>query len=95
MDGRKTFETHRDALDVPRSFETENSVTEAPHSLRPIVDNVINLCALVLKQRDCYGSYLGISGSQYVIVSEIAQAPSVTVTDLAREARRLRVIYCG
>ena len=49
------------------------------------VDALLSLCALVLKQRDCYGSCLGVSGPQFAIIIELAQSPGITVTDLARK----------
>jgi DNA-binding MarR family transcriptional regulator len=52
---------------------------------RRFVEALLSMCALVLKQRDCCGSYLGVSGPQYVMVLEIARSPGTTVTELARK----------
>lgn len=49
------------------------------------VDNLLNMYVLVLKQRECYGTYLGISGPQYVMVAEIARSPGITVKELSRK----------
>lgn len=52
---------------------------------RRFVATLLEIYALVLKKRDCYGSQLGVSGPQYDLITEIAQSSCLTVKELAQK----------
>ena len=70
----------------PRSTSIESFLTDGTdRAFRQMVNTLINISTLVLRHRDCCGSYLGVSGPQYLMVATIAQSPTVTVKELARQ----------
>jgi len=70
----------------PRSTSIESFLTDGTdRAFRQMVNTLINISTLVLRHRDCCGSYLGVSGPQYLMVATIAQSPNVTVKELARQ----------
>jgi len=69
----------------PDLLNGESASSDGNQHLERIIDSLIKMCALVLKQRDCCGAYLGVSGPQYVMIKEIGRSTSVTATELARK----------
>jgi MarR family transcriptional regulator, organic hydroperoxide resistance regulator len=52
---------------------------------RHLIYSLLNFSALMIRHRECYASYIGVTGSQYSMVVVIADARLATVSHVAEQ----------
>ncbi len=81
----QSFESPAGCGAIPTDARSTRSTSgDASLHLSRVVDSLTSLCALGLKQRELFGWYVGVSGPQYQMISEIERSTSITVSELAQ-----------
>ena len=51
---------------------------------RRLIHTLISFGGMIVRHRDMYGAYIGVTGPQYQMMTIIAGTPNVTATDIAK-----------
>ena len=69
----------------PPSISIENLLRDgSDREFRRLVHSLIGFAEMVVRHREIYGAYIGVTGPQYQMMTIIAGAPNVTVSDIAK-----------
>jgi MarR family transcriptional regulator, organic hydroperoxide resistance regulator len=70
----------------PLSISSETFLKDGTdRKFRHLIYSLLNFSALMIRHRECYASYIGVTGSQYSMVVIIADAQLATVGDVAEQ----------
>jgi DNA-binding MarR family transcriptional regulator len=51
---------------------------------RRLIYTLIRFSSMIVRHRDIYGAYIGVTGPQYLLMTIIAGTPNVTASDIAK-----------
>jgi MarR family transcriptional regulator, organic hydroperoxide resistance regulator len=72
----------------PLSISIEHFLAEgSDREFRQLIYRLLSFAALMTRHREYYASYIGVTGSQYSMISVIAENPTVTVSQIAEHMR--------
>src|ERR1700679_2388189 len=70
----------------PRSISIETFLKDGTdREFRHLIYSLLSFSALMMRHRDYYASYIGVTGSQYSMMAVIAEARFATVGDVAEQ----------
>ena len=70
----------------PLSISLETFLRDGTdHEFRHLINSLLSFSALMTRHREYYASYIGVTGSQYSMITLIAEARFATVGDVAEQ----------
>jgi DNA-binding MarR family transcriptional regulator len=70
----------------PLSISMENFLKDGTdREFRHLINSLLSFSALMMRHREYYASYIGVTGSQYSMMAVIAEARFATVSDVAEQ----------
>jgi len=69
----------------PLSISIESLVREgSDREFRRLIQSLVHFGEMIVRHRDIYGAYIGVSGPQYVMMTVIADLPDATTAQTAK-----------
>jgi DNA-binding MarR family transcriptional regulator len=83
--GRRNNATAKDRAFPPLSVTTDNLLRDgSDREFRRLIYSLVGFAEMVVRHRNAYGAYLGVTGPQYVMMTIIAESPNTTIRDVAK-----------
>lgn len=69
----------------PLSVTADNLLRDgSDREFRRLIYSLVGFAEMVVRHRNVYGAYIGVTGPQYVMMTIIAESPNMTVRDIAK-----------
>jgi MarR family transcriptional regulator, organic hydroperoxide resistance regulator len=82
--GRKQFDSEMTERFPPLSISMKTFLKDGTdREFRHLINSLLSFSALMTRHREYYASYIGVTGSQYTMMTLIAEARFATVGDVA------------
>jgi MarR family transcriptional regulator, organic hydroperoxide resistance regulator len=84
--GRKQFDSEMTESFPPLSISMKTFLKDGTdREFRHLINSLLSFSALMTRHREYYASYVGVTGSQYTMMTLIAEARFATVGDVAEK----------